>query len=372
LSLICGGSSQNRGEEGRKFRLAKMRKLFIFQRLGQVHESCDSTDPVTPVTATLLKSPVLWAMTNPEERIPLPEQTPLRPPLVLIASDQEWSSRALESTLGPQGYAVLRAYNGRQALEHVERGHPDLVIISEHLPDTSGIELCRTLRAKSLVSNSTAIIVMVSGLVAREQRLAALRAGASDCCGLPLDGEEFGLRLMGYVRAKFDADQARDQGLIDHPTGLYNTGGLARRAREVGSLAYRHGTPLACVIIAPQTEGNSDQVTDAIIRIAEALNRDGRVSDVIGRVGPNEVAVFAPETHAEGAEKLVQRLQAAIQRRASQSGQDAPPLRTGYFAVPNFRDAPVEPAEMLRRASSSLRDLRTTIGAARPLGGQAN
>ena len=43
------------------------------------------------------------------------------PPLVLIASDQEWSSRALESTLGPQGYAVLRAYNGRQALEHVER-----------------------------------------------------------------------------------------------------------------------------------------------------------------------------------------------------------------------------------------------------------
>ena len=41
---------------------------------------------------------------------------PSRPPLVLIANDQEWSARSLESILGPAGYAVLRAYTGRQAL----------------------------------------------------------------------------------------------------------------------------------------------------------------------------------------------------------------------------------------------------------------
>jgi diguanylate cyclase (GGDEF)-like protein len=296
----------------------------------------------------------------------------IRPPLVLIVSDQEWSSRALESTLGPQGYAVLRAYNGRQALEHVERGHPDLVIVSEQLPDASGIEICRTLRAKAMVSNSTAILIMVSGMVAREQRLAALRAGASDCCGLPLDGEEFGLKLMGYVRAKFDADQAREQGLIDQSTGLYNSGGLARRAREIGSLAYRHGSPLACVVFSPETEGDEDTLTDAVIRIAEALNRDGRVSDVIGRIGQNEVAVFAPETHAEGAQKLVERLQTAIQRRATQTGQNAPPpMRTGFFAVPNFREAPVEPAEMLRRASATLREIKLSNGVNRAAAGRA-
>jgi diguanylate cyclase (GGDEF)-like protein len=298
---------------------------------------------------------------------------PLRPPLVLIASDQEWSSRALESTLGPQGYAVLRAYNGRQALEHVERGHPDLVIVSEQLPDASGIEICRTLRAKSMVSNSTAILIMVSGMVAREQRLAALRAGASDCCGLPLDGEEFGLKLMGYVRAKFDADQAREHGLIDQSTGLYNTGGLARRAREIGSLAYRHGSPLACVVFSPDTDGEEDSITEAVVSIAEALNRDGRVSDVIGRIGPNEVAVFAPETHAEGAQQLVQRLQAAIQRRATQTGQSSPPaMRTGYFAVANFRESPVEPDEMLRRASATLRDIKVANGTARATVGRAS
>ena len=39
-----------------------------------------------------------------------------RPPLVLIANDQEWSARSLESILAPNGYAVLRAYTGIQAL----------------------------------------------------------------------------------------------------------------------------------------------------------------------------------------------------------------------------------------------------------------
>ena len=41
-------------------------------------------------------------------------------PLVLIANDQEWSARSLESILGPSGYSVVRAYTGQQALERTE------------------------------------------------------------------------------------------------------------------------------------------------------------------------------------------------------------------------------------------------------------
>ena len=45
------------------------------------------------------------------------DKTPAASPLVLIANDQEWSARSLESILGPNGYAVIRAYTGQQALE---------------------------------------------------------------------------------------------------------------------------------------------------------------------------------------------------------------------------------------------------------------
>jgi PleD family two-component response regulator len=275
--------------------------------------------------------------------------------LVLIVSDQEWSSRALDSTLGPQGYAILRAYNGQQALELVARGHPDIVLVTELLPDASGLEICRTLREKKLVTPSTGIVVMAQSPVGRELRLEALRAGASECLGFPIDGEELGLRLMAYVRAKFDADEAREQGLVDLPTGLYNIGGLTRRARELGSQAYRHGSALSCVILSPEPEAGGD-LADAVARLAQALRRDGRVSDAIGRVGKNDIAIFAPETPAEGAEKLTERLRSAVQRSTNETGSPAPRFRSGYFAVQNFREGPVEPQEMLLRASAAMRE----------------
>lgn len=227
--------------------------------------------------------------------------TPSRPPLVLIASGQEWSARALQSTLGPQGYAVLRAYNARQVLEQARRARLDLVIVSDDFQDGSAIDTCRVLREEKLVTGSTGILLVAPAPISHDMRIAALRAGASDFLGLPMDGEELGLRLMAHVRAKFDGDEARERGLIDTATGLYNAAGTAKRAKELGSLAYRHGTPMACVVFSADSQAPAEKIdlADAIRVIAEALSQDGRVSDAIGRMGDNEIAVFAPETDAD-------------------------------------------------------------------------
>src|SRR5579864_9776616 len=65
-------------------------------------------------------------------------EKPSRPPLVLLANDQEWSARSLESILGPNGYAVLRAYTGKQVLDLARSAQPDLVIMDIRLPDMDG------------------------------------------------------------------------------------------------------------------------------------------------------------------------------------------------------------------------------------------
>ena len=62
------------------------------------------------------------------------EKAPV-PPLVLIANDQEWSARSLESILGPNGYSVIRAYTGQQALDRARTAHPDLIILDAQMPD---------------------------------------------------------------------------------------------------------------------------------------------------------------------------------------------------------------------------------------------
>ncbi len=292
----------------------------------------------------------------------MPERARSHPPLVLIANSQEWHARSLESVLGPHGYAVVRAYTGKQALERGRSARPDLVIIDADLPDLSGVEVCRALREDPQISASMPILVTGPGHPTRDQRLAALRAGAWDYLTVPFDGEELQLRLDAFMRAKFEADRAREESLLDEVTGLYNIQGLARRARELGSQAFRHHEPFACVVLAPYLEGqgaaaSEEAMSAAVGHIAKTLRTSGRVSDAIGRLGPTEFAVVAQGTDGEAAVKLVRRLAEVLESAARESGNGMPhfKVRAGYDAVADYHDAPIEPADMLVRATIAMR-----------------
>jgi len=286
-----------------------------------------------------------------QERTP-----PQRPPLVLIANDQEWSTRSLESILWPNGYAVLRAYTGKKALERSRSAQPDLIIIDTSLPDMDSLALCAALRSEDHIHDSTPIIMTAPVRPSRQQRLAALRAGAWEFLNYPLDAEELMLRLDGYMRAKFDADRARDDALLDETTGLYNIRGLERRARELGSHAFRNHWPLACVVVATESDSSEESAPDdanTIKRITGLLKSVFRISDVIGRLGEKEFAIIASGTDARGALKLAKRLAGAIDQNGATP--DDVRLRVGYDAVSDYHENPMELTDMLARATTALR-----------------
>ncbi len=302
-------------------------------------------------------------------RAPPPHQ-----PLVLIANAQEWFARSLESILRPSGYAVLMTYTGKHALEGARRARPDAVILQADLADISGLALCREMRNDPHVTASTPILLTTSGPTSRQLTLDALRAGANGVWGQPLDTEEFLLRLDGLLRAKRDADEAREEGLVDPLTGLYNVRGLTRRARELGSQALRWQLPLACVVLAPELpedrmgSGDVTASTNGFAAAAEVLGRalktSGRLSDTIGRLGPTEFAVLAPHTDAAGAAKLGERLAHAAERSASETGGPGRPLklRGGYYVLSDFTAAGFDPVELLARATSALRTSKADVG----------
>jgi diguanylate cyclase (GGDEF)-like protein len=285
-----------------------------------------------------------------------------RPPLTLIVNSQEWHSRSLESILGPHGHAVLRAYTGKQALERAQSAHPDLIILDSDLPDRDGFDVCRDLRADPAVGPATPIIMTSPGHASRTKRLEALRAGAWDFIGSALDGEELPLRLHAFLSAKMEVDRARDESLLDELTGLYNLRGLARRARELGSQAFRQREPFACVVLTPMlndAEGVSlpSETANAVLEsLAQVLRETGRTSDAIGMLGPGEFAVVAQGTDSEGAERLAQRLAYAA---ANTVNHPTIRMAAGYDAVSNYHDAPIEPSDMLMRASMAMRLSRT-------------
>ena len=289
-----------------------------------------------------------------------------RPPLVLIANEQEWSARSLETILGPSGFAVLRAYSGRQALDLARSAHPDIVIIDSRMPDADGLEVCQQLREDPRFSPATPIIVTSSGPAARAQRLAALRAGAWDYFTQPLDGEVLLLKLWTYSRAKQSADSMRDESLLDGGTGLYNIRGLARRAREIGAEAYRRRDPLSCVAFAPTvgTDSSAPDPEELALRMAMHLGDvcrvSGRVSDAIGRIGLTEYAIIAPGTDADSAVHMIERLRASIAKAPFSNGGTVQvmDIRAGYCAVDDFSTVSIDAVEMLFRATTALRHLR--------------
>jgi DNA-binding response OmpR family regulator len=274
---------------------------------------------------------------------------------VLVVDDHEWTARSLESVLSPAGYAVMRAYTGRNGHALARAQDPDLVFINVNLPDCDGIELCRTLREEPELGAGVPIIMLGTGRPTRQQRIAALEAGAWEVLSHPLDARELILKLSVFTRAKLEIDRVRRDALIDHMTGLYTVVGLERRAHELRSLTYRQEDSLACVVLAPSSASASlNGIAEAdATRLADVLKSAGRLSDAIGRMGKNTFAIFAPQTDAMGAAKLAERLAAVMENETG--GEEPVRLRAGYDAVPNVHEAPAQARELLSHATIALR-----------------
>ncbi len=291
-------------------------------------------------------------------------------PLVLLTGNGQETTRWLRSLLEGGGYAVLQERSGQHALERARTTEPDVILVDAELPDMPGVELCRALRADPRVSSSTPILLMIREAATRAQRLAALRAGAWECIAPPHDADEILLKIGAYVHAKLDADRARTEGLLDAATGLYNRQGLARRARELGSQAFREHGPLACIVLAldvepPEPGAAPPQGGTGLGRYVQAIKSAARLSDVIGRLSATEFAVLAPGTDAGGARRLAERLASSVAATTGTAGAVAASpvrVRCGYEAVANVGYAPIEPVDLLVRAAAAVRTGRADSG----------
>lgn len=290
-----------------------------------------------------------------------PAPFPPMAPRVLLAHGLEPRSRSreLERALRPAGYTLLTAHTGPEALQAARGAQPDAIILDTELPEGDSSRLCRALRVDPDISASTPILVTMPGPTTREQVSEALRAGANGVWGDPIDAEEFLLRLERQLQTKFDADRAREGGLLDHQTGLYNAQGLERRTRELASHVDRRGAALACVVFAPDATAPVEATVESLGRIFRSA---GRVSDAIGRVGRRELAVLAPYTDAPAALLLAQRF---LQTAAELGGDDALGLRAGYDVASDFRTSQHDPADLVSRARMALAAALVTVNGER-------
>ena len=93
---------------------------------------------------------------------------------MLAICDQD-ALRLLRANLRAGGYEVTTVHSGQEILGHTEEAAADLLVVSETLPDTDGLTLCRRLR-----ENSNIPIIMMGSMEGSAGVVAALNAGADD------------------------------------------------------------------------------------------------------------------------------------------------------------------------------------------------
>ena len=280
---------------------------------------------------------------------------------VLVASGEELVSRSLETILTPAGFTVFQAFTGQAVLDTAhEAAPPDAFLLDLQAADFDGLTICRALRADRHLTPATPIILITAVAATRQIRLDALRAGASDLRSGPLDPEEFLLDLQARLSAKFDADQARLEGLTDAVTGVYNQRGLERKALEVAAGAARHHAVFGCAAFVPELGVPEAGVADLGDRLARAFYSQTRTSDALARVGPVEFIVLAPETDATGASRLAERLARAVESVVNENGGPRIRLRTAFYALAGPPTASLDPLMPVARARAALGTIRAT------------
>ncbi len=129
-----------------------------------------------------------------------------REPLVLIIEDEAAIAELIRYNLQKSGYRCQVVHDGEEALLAVEEQTPDLILLDWMLPELSGIEICRRLRAR--VETRNLPIIMVTARGEEQDLLRGLREGADDYVRKPFSLNELIARVDAALRRTRISHQA--------------------------------------------------------------------------------------------------------------------------------------------------------------------
>jgi two-component system alkaline phosphatase synthesis response regulator PhoP len=114
---------------------------------------------------------------------------------VLVVDDDAKTVELVKLYLRRDGYRVITAYEGIEALRLAREGHPDLIVLDLMLPGINGLEICRTLRTESDVP-----IIMLTAKTTDQDKLVGLDLGADDYVTKPFSPRELAARVRAVLR----------------------------------------------------------------------------------------------------------------------------------------------------------------------------
>jgi diguanylate cyclase (GGDEF)-like protein len=238
------------------------------------------------------------------------------PTKVLLVDDDPAMLRLLAKWLEAEGYQVLRAGDGRMAMELIEAERPRLLVTDWEMPNLNGLELCRWVRAQNFGHYLYTIFITVRTESA--DMFKGLEAGADDFLKKPVDRNELLARIRAGSRVMELEQRLSHLANTDGMTGLATRRVLFEDLKREWNRSERYHTQLSCVMIDIDyfkriNDNYGHHAGDEVLRqLGQLWGAGVRTSDFVGRYGGEEFCVVLPETSEEQAVVWAERMRARI------------------------------------------------------------
>jgi two-component system response regulator VicR len=183
---------------------------------------------------------------------------------ILVVDDERSITDLLEYNLERNGYQVVIARDGRQALRLAEAEQPDLVILDLMLPGLDGLDVCRVLRRESAIP-----IIMLTARDEEVERVVGLELGADDYVTKPFSVRELIARVKAVLRRTAHVASTEAGAGAVYRNGSLEVDTLSHEARLSGALL-------------PLTRLEFDLLETLIRHAGQALSRDQLLDQVWG------------------------------------------------------------------------------------------
>ena len=183
------------------------------------------------------------------------------PLTILLVDDEELLVKSCSRLLEQEGYQVVTAYRGRDALELARRHRPDIVLADLMLPDMDGMELLREVRQL----DPQALVIMITGFATVDSSIEAIRAGAYDYIPKPFTATQLQI-LVGRAanQIRLARDNERLRGELRERYSLENIIGVSEAMQRVFALVLRVASTDASVFISGESGTGKELIARSI------------------------------------------------------------------------------------------------------------
>ncbi|MEA2571049.1 MAG: two-component system, cell cycle response regulator [Acidobacteriota bacterium] len=295
--------------------------------------------------------------------------TPRKVKIMAVDDDRSYL-RYLEFLLGRAGFDVVATTDANAAIAQLRSdGSIDLLIVDLAMPAMDGIQLVQEL-AEDTGRAAGLYKILLTASDGTETKLRALDSGLDDCLTKNSPESEILAKLRSAARRlemerrlHLENEELQALALTDELTGIGNRRALYREGEEL----LRAGRSMSAVLFDIDTFKSINDTYGhlagdrVLIDVAAVLKEHTRYGDILARFGGDEFVLLLPDTDAEQAQRIAERISSTIRQLEWQTENGTFGTSASRGIATTTPDVRYELADLLSRSDQELYDRKRTV-----------